>query len=152
PGVDCRAAVRATRATNPAPTLGFRVVCEDTGGKLFPRQIAFGGANPVEVDRQYVDQLDPANLPPENKFGELPRSLRWVLGEHRVRHDQQPLSCLAVHPDEALVASGSFGDGTIRLGDPVTLRELKTIPIPTRAQVWALRFSPDGKILVSGTA
>src|SRR5262249_44382040 len=31
-------------------------------------------------------------------------------------------------------------------------RELKTIPIPTRAQVWALRFSPDGKILVSGTA
>jgi serine/threonine-protein kinase len=152
PGVDCRAAVRGISPPSVSPTLGFRVVCEDTGGKLFPKRIAFGRASPVEVDRQFVDQLDPARLPPENKFDGLPKSLRWVLGEHRVRHDQQPLSCLAVHPDETLIASGSFGDGTIRLGDPATLRELKTIPIPTRAQIWALQFSPDGKLLASGTA
>jgi len=67
-----------------------------------------------------------------------------------VRHAGSPLSCIAVHPEEKFIATGSHGDGTIRFGHIDTLRELKTIRIPSGAQLWALKFSPDGKTLASG--
>jgi WD40 repeat protein len=73
----------------------------------------------------------------------------WVLGEHRVRHGGSTAFASAVHPEEKYTATAAIGDGTIRFGDIATLRELKTIPVPTAQQIFALKFSSDGKILAS---
>jgi serine/threonine-protein kinase len=148
-GSECRSAVRFPVAGTRAD-VGFRVVCELTKERLFPKSMNFGAPLVVNPDRQYLDRLDPARLPPENKFAELPKALVWVLGEHRVRHAGYPLSCIAVHPEEKFIATGSVGDSTIRFGDIATLRELKTVRVPSGGQLYALKFSPDGKTLASG--
>ncbi len=149
PAVACRSASRVGSGTPTSSNVGFRVVCEE-GGEWFPRRTTPGQPIAVTFDPQYLDRLDPAKLPPENRFEGQPKPLRWVLGEHRVRHADQ-VNAVAVAPDESVFVTGGRSDGMIRFGDAATLRELRTIKQPGGG-VWALRFSPDGKVLASGSA
>src|SRR5207248_2299070 len=108
-----------------SPAVGFRVVCE-VGAEWFPRRVPPGDPVQVKFDPQYLDRLDPADLPPENRFAGQPKALRWVLGEHRVRH-HGAVNAVTVSPDETLLATGCRTSGEIRIGDAATLRELKVL-------------------------
>jgi RNA polymerase sigma factor (sigma-70 family) len=91
----------------------------------------------VKEDAKHVDALgDP--LPPD-------ALLR--LGSIRLRHGIT-LQALACSPTADLVASGGWNP-TIRLWDPTTGKEVRTIAGPEKG-VYALAFSPDGKLLAGG--
>ncbi len=147
PAAACRSAHRVSQ-NGAQPHTGFRVVCE-IDGEWFPSRSPSGLPVQVTFDPQYLDRLDPSKLPPENRFAGQPKGLRWVLGEHRVRHPTN-VSAVAVAPNEKSLATGNASDGTIRIADASTLRELRNFVQPGPG-VWSLRFSPDGKLLAAGS-
>ena len=63
---------------------------------------------------------------------------------------QRLSSSLAWHPDGTTILTGSL-DGTARLWDITTGKELKVYKIHTR-EIRVVAFSPDGQIVITGSA
>jgi WD40 repeat protein len=83
----------------------------------------------------------------------LDRTLRlWSVPDGRqiieMTGHADKVSAVAVSPSSNIVASGSY-DGEIRLWDQRTGRPLRTLGNQRGAQVGILRFSPDGRWLLS---
>jgi WD40 repeat protein len=74
-----------------------------------------------------------------------------VLGEHRVRHEGNSITALALSRDGKLAATGD-GSGVIWLSDPETLRAIAQLPGHKGTAVRGLAFSPDGKTLAAAGA
>lgn len=70
-------------------------------------------------------------------------STREIMALHA--HDK-PIMTVDFSPDGALLASAS-SDGTIKLWDPLSYRELATLP--NRDPVYDIAFSPDSKTIAS---
>lgn len=79
----------------------------------------------------------------------LPNGAVSWLGDRQLRHGDV-VRCLAFSPDGKTVATGTADrDGTIRLWDVATGRELWRTP-SLQGAVSAIAFSPDGKTIWSG--
>ncbi len=79
----------------------------------------------------------------------LPTGAIGRFGSARLRHGDA-VRCLAFSPDSKLLASGGAGkDGTIRIWDVASGREIRRIP-SGQGSVGSVCFSPDGRVLASG--
>jgi WD40 repeat protein len=95
-----------------------------------------------------LDRLDPAAIPLAERFSWQPKELVAVLGEHRGRHWHQ-IRSVAASPDGKLVASTGWQD--IVVADAQTLQP-RWIQRKNTTQVNSLSFSPDSRLLLSGSA
>ena len=59
------------------------------------------------------------------------------------------VTCLSVSPDGKRIATGAT-DGTVKLWDAVTLKQLHSLAGAHLGGVRSVQFSPDGKMLASG--
>jgi WD40 repeat protein len=83
-----------------------------------------------------------------DRFGDpLPERAVARIGTVRFRHEGD-VSALAWSPDGKLLASGGH-DPLVRLWDPRSGQEVRSISGHQGRSVWSLAFSPDGKTLVS---
>lgn len=67
------------------------------------------------------------------------------------RGHRGPVVAVAFSPDGKLALSGGSDDGTMRLWDVETGRELVRYT-GHAGRVWCVAFSPDGKLALSGGA
>ena len=104
----------------------------------------------------HKDEVAPVAFTPDGKrliTASLDRTLRlWSVLDGRqvaeMKGHTERVSALAVSPSGNIVASGSF-DGEIRLWDDRSGRGLRILGNQRGAQVGILRFSPDGRWLLS---
>ena len=74
---------------------------------------------------------------------------RQPAGRQVIATPQIPISAVALSPDGAMVAAGSYrAEGIIRLWSAVTGKPLRPIATPSGI-VYAVTFSPDGSVLAS---
>ncbi len=127
---------RTSRPAPPAPT---------------PRKVATApaaAASPLGP----LDRLDPAAIPPVEKFPWQPDELVAVFGTHRMRH-WGPVRCLALTSDGKTIATGGDQNGTILLWDVATMRVKDEVKVGWRHKgPTALTFAPDGKTLAAAYA
>jgi WD40 repeat protein len=64
-------------------------------------------------------------------------------------HSGSGVTCLALSPDGKRVATGA-SDGTVKLWDAESLKQLSSLPGAHTGGVKSVQFSPDGKTLASG--
>lgn len=64
-------------------------------------------------------------------------------------HSGYGVTCVAISPDGKTIATGAT-DGTIKLWDGITFKQLASLPAAHAGGVRAVQFSPDGKVLASG--
>jgi WD40 repeat protein len=114
---------------------------------------ASGGARPTPAFQFRppppgpLDRLDPARIPPAERFPRQPPELVAVLGEHRQRH-WAPVNAVVWSADAKRVASGGW-DYVIRVWDADTMRERAVLRGHTR-EVQSVALSRDGRHLLSG--
>jgi serine/threonine protein kinase/WD40 repeat protein len=101
-----------------------------------------------EPQRQGLETIQADNIADTNRIKGQPKHLVGVLGEHRLRHDMQLVTTVAVSPT-GKVAATVAADGFLRLSNPETLVEQKRFDL--REAVPSLAFSHDGKYLAAGT-
>jgi WD40 repeat protein len=75
---------------------------------------------------------------------ELPKPLQTVTA-----HSGYGVTCLAVSPDGKRVATGAT-DGTVKLWDPATLKQLNSLAGAHMGGVKSVQFAIDSKFLASG--
>lgn len=92
-----------------------------------------------------LDKLDPAKIPPLEKFDWQSKDLVAVLGDHR-GHQGHMVYCVAFSPNGKFVASGGYYTG-VRIWDPVTLRLKHTLS--AGGYVYSMAFSRDSKLLAT---
>ena len=135
-------AASATRPNSPAP-----VPAEVTSTK---QEWKF---QPVPIGTSPWDQLDPALIPPSERFRWQPPELVAVLGSHARRYWLDAENRLAViSPDGRLAvtsAAWEFGDGLI-IWD-VESQSIKA-QLPPEKSLYGMQFSPDGKRLIGRRA
>jgi serine/threonine protein kinase/DNA-binding beta-propeller fold protein YncE len=90
-------------------------------------------------------QLDPAQIPAENRPDFLPKSVVAVFGSHARKH-WSAINGVAVSPDGKLAASSGFLDGQIRLYDAATMTEKAVWSHPT--PYLSVRFLSDSRLLM----
>jgi WD40 repeat protein len=94
-----------------------------------------------------LDALDPAKIPPLERFDWQPKQLVAVLAEHRGRHGGY-VAGVACTPDGQHVYSG--GSSYVRRWDPTTMR-LNEVIGPS-STVYGLAITPDGHFLAAAAA
>ncbi|MFO0965179.1 MAG: serine/threonine-protein kinase [Gemmataceae bacterium] len=121
---------------------------KDKSGSLAlpgPKTLDFGPPIVATFDPKYLDALDPAKIPPLERFDGQPKELVGVLGEHRLRG-----SVIAVSPDGSLIATATPGlVSGVFLGDPERLRQDRHLPILNLASI---AISADNATLAVGQA
>lgn len=75
---------------------------------------------------------------------DAPKQLKSVTA-----HSGYAVTCLAVSPDGKRLATGAT-DGTVKLWDATTLKQLHSLAGAHLGGVKSVRFSPDSKLLASG--
>lgn len=81
--------------------------------------------------------------------GAAPAPRRPLASATRIAHEKE-INCVALSPDESLVASGS-ADRSVRLWRLPTLAAAGTL-LGHRRGVWAVKFAPTERALVSASA
>jgi Protein kinase domain/WD domain, G-beta repeat len=104
---------------------------------LTPAAFAVAGFSPL-------DRLDPAAIPPEERFASQPRELVAVLREHAEGQEGE-FRALAFSPNGAFVAYST--ENVVHLRDAATLRRRAEFTHPHA--FFSLAFSPDGKRLAT---
>ncbi len=97
--------------------------------------------------RSPLDTLEARTIAKLEKFDWQPKELVGVLGEHRGRHGAA-VSCVAISPDNTLVASG--GAHLVRLWSIGTMRLQANLGHGHAVQ--SIAFSKNSKALVSGNS
>ena len=98
-----------------------------------------------------LDHLDPAKIPPEERFAWQPKELVAVLGEHRGRFWADRILSLSFSPDGKTIACSGYNSTTSGnravLFDALTLREKAALP--GMADSCRLAYSPEGNSLLT---
>jgi serine/threonine protein kinase/WD40 repeat protein len=102
-----------------------------------PEQRVVAAASPL-------DKLDPAAIPPSERFDWQPKELVAVIGEHRYRH-WGGAHGIALCPDGSPLASYSEYEAVVRLWDPKTMEPIGEVP----GQCHYICFAPSGKTLAA---
>jgi hypothetical protein len=134
--------IKATKDGKPVP-LDKNVVTISRGGRAVVKvthepPAAAAAARPVWVPPPpgVLDALDPANIPPDQRFNWQPKELVQVLGTHQGRQWDQP-TVVVYSPDGKLAASAGY-DGHIYVWDAETLRLKNASGHGLRVSVWGL--------------
>jgi serine/threonine protein kinase/WD40 repeat protein len=107
---------------------------------------------PIFAGPSPLDKLDPAQIPPSERFAWQPKQLVAVLGEHRQRHWGMAQAAAVSRDGKRIATSGT--DGMVRFWDAATCTEQGSVRVgPPGEYTTALAFAPDGKRLAfSGTS
>jgi WD40 repeat protein len=95
-----------------------------------------------------LDRLDPAQIPPRERFDWQPPELVAVFGSHRGRAWEE-LNCAAIDPQGRWLAGGGNAK-VVRLW-PVAHPERGTVLRGHQDGVNVVAFSPSGRVLASGS-
>jgi WD40 repeat protein len=93
-----------------------------------------------------LDHLDPAKIPPLERFDWQPKELVAVLAEHRGRHGAA-VSSVLITPDGKHIASGG-GSSLVRLWEPESMR-LREV-LGASGVAYSLACTPNSEILAAG--
>jgi RNA polymerase sigma factor (sigma-70 family) len=134
---------------------GHTVLSADTNGSVRMWDAASGKGLPSpEIEREYTG---PVTLSPDRRtlaFGGSPGIRLYDLAAGRpgpkLKGHERQLWGLAFSPKGDVLASVAHRDGSVRLWDPATGRELRQIDTPHQNQPRCLAYSPDGKLLATG--
>ena len=95
-----------------------------------------------------LDHLDPAMIPPEERFAWQPKELVAVLGEHRGRH-WGSIAGFSVSPDSKSILVWGHPITKTQIFDAATLRERAAFG---NSDIETAVYSPDGKTLITANS